>query len=151
MLFYLFSNGTMKNHPLLKKILPYPNQEKIRSFLGSVIIYCIGYVILFSPLFKFELNELEKYFWAVFTIDVLFTYAYLYQNTEQEQQLNYINNTQIEQQMPVQQQSNISMNVLDPSQQNPQQQQNQLNQTQQNLQQGQFHVPQQNNNYNNYM
>ncbi len=99
MLFYLFSNGTMKNHPLLKKILPYPNQEKIRSFLGSVIIYCIGYVILFSPLFKFELNELEKYFWAVFTIDVLFTYAYLYQNTEQEQQLNYINNTQIEQKL----------------------------------------------------
>ena len=33
------------------------------------------------------------------------------------------NNTQIEQQIPVQQQSNISMNVLDPSQQNSQQQQ----------------------------
>ena len=100
MLFYLFSNGTMKNHPLLKKVLPHPNQEKIRSFLGSVIIYCVGYVILFSPLFKFELNELEKYFWAVFTIDVLFTYAYLYQNTEQQQQqVNYINDTQIEQKL----------------------------------------------------
>ena len=100
MLFYLFSNGTMKNHPLLKKVLPHPNQEKIRSFLGSVIIYCVGYIILFSPLFKFELNELEKYFWAVFTIDVLFTYAYLYQNTEQEQQqVNYINDTQIEQKL----------------------------------------------------
>ena len=99
MLFYLFSNGTMKNHPLLKKVLPHPNQEKIRSFLGSVIIYCIGYVILFSPLFKFELNELEKYFWAVFTIDVLFTYAYLYQNTEQQQQQNNINNTEIEQKL----------------------------------------------------
>lgn len=80
MLFYLFSNGTMKNHPLLLKLLPQRDQDKIRSFLGSVIIYCVGYVILFSPLFKFELKELEKYFWAIFTIDVLFTYAYLYQN-----------------------------------------------------------------------
>lgn len=97
MLFYLFSNGTMKNHPLLKKILPHPSQEKIRSFLGSIIIYCIGYVILFSPLFKFELNELEKYFWAMFTIDVLFTYAYLYQNTEQRE--NQINDIEIEQKL----------------------------------------------------
>lgn len=96
MLFYLFSNGTMKNHPLLKKILPNPNQEKIRSFLGSIIIYCVGYVILFSPLFKFELNELEKYFWAIFTIDVLFTYAYLYQNTHENSESLTINDTQIE-------------------------------------------------------
>lgn len=87
----------MKNHPLLKKILPHPSQEKIRSFLGSIIIYCIGYVILFSPLFKFELNELEKYFWAMFTIDVLFTYAYLYQNTEQRE--NQINDIEIEQKL----------------------------------------------------
>ena len=40
------------------------------------------------------------------------------------------NNTQIEQQMPVQQQSNISMSVLDPSQQNPQQNPQQLPQQQ---------------------
>lgn len=99
MLFYLFSNGTMKNHPLLKKILPHPNQEKIRSFLGSIIIYCVGYVILFSPLFKFELNELEKYFWAIFTIDVLFTYAYLYQNTNETQETSLINDSQIEQKL----------------------------------------------------
>lgn len=83
MLFYLFSNGTMKNHPLLLKLLPTNDQENIRSFLGGVIVYCVAYVILFSPLFKFEMMELEKYFWAIFTIDVLFTYAYLYQNTEQ--------------------------------------------------------------------
>ena len=51
MLFYLFSNGSLKNHPLLLKILPDPEQEKIRSFLGSVVIYCVGYIILFSPLF----------------------------------------------------------------------------------------------------
>ena len=94
MLFYLFSNGTIKNHPLLKKILPHPHQEKIRSFLGSVIIYCIGYIILFSPLFKFELVELEKYYWAIFTIDILFTYAYLYQNTNITQQS--INEQQLE-------------------------------------------------------
>lgn len=89
----------MKNHPLLKKILPHPNQEKIRSFLGSIIIYCVGYVILFSPLFKFELNELEKYFWAIFTIDVLFTYAYLYQNTNETQETSLINDSQIEQKL----------------------------------------------------
>lgn len=83
MLFYLFSNGTLKNHPLLLQVLPNPEQEKIRSFLGSVIIYFVGYIILFSPLFKFELNELEKYFWAIFTIDILFTYAFLYQDNQQ--------------------------------------------------------------------
>jgi len=99
MLFYLFSNGTMKNHPLLKKVLPHPNQEKIRSFLGSIVIYCVGYVILFSPLFKFELNELEKYFWAIFTIDVLFTYAYLYQNTNENPEASLINDSQIEQKL----------------------------------------------------
>ena len=99
MLFYLFSNGTMKNHPLLKKVLPHPNQEKIRSFLGSIVIYCVGYVILFSPLFKFELNELEKYFWAIFTIDVLFTYAYLYQNTNENPGASLINDSQIEQKL----------------------------------------------------
>lgn len=85
MLFYLFSNGTMKNHPLLLKLLPTHDQQNIRSFLGGVVVYCVAYVILFSPLFKFEMTELEKYFWAIFTIDVLFTYAYLYQNTEQNQ------------------------------------------------------------------
>lgn len=89
----------MKNHPLLKKVLPHPNQEKIRSFLGSIIIYCVGYVILFSPLFKFELNELEKYFWAIFTIDVLFTYAYLYQNTNENPEISIINDSQIEQKL----------------------------------------------------
>ena len=89
----------MKNHPLLIKILPHPNQEKIRSFLGSIVIYCIGYVILFSPLFKFELNELEKYFWAIFTIDVLFTYAYLYQNMSDNNTLSSMNNEQIEQKL----------------------------------------------------
>jgi hypothetical protein len=94
MLFYLFSNGNTKNHPLLLKILPTNNQENIRSFLGGVIVYCIAYVILFSPLFKFEVMEMEKYFWAIFTIDILFTYAYLYQNTEQS--LETVRETQLE-------------------------------------------------------
>jgi hypothetical protein len=97
MLFYLFSNGSLKNHPLLLKILPDPEQEKIRSFLGSVVIYCVGYIILFSPLFKFELRELEKYFWAIFSIDILFTYAFLYQNNEPTQK--QIRETQLEQKL----------------------------------------------------
>lgn len=84
----------MKNHPLLLKLLPTNDQENIRSFLGGVVVYCVTYIILFSPLFKFEMTELEKYFWAIFTIDVLFTYAYLYQNTEQPHEA--VRETQLE-------------------------------------------------------
>ena len=92
MFFYLLYQGKFKNHPLLLKLVPQQKRVEIRALLGAIILYFIAHIILFTKLFDFSLHESQKYFWAIFIVDIFITGTIIYQTDDLLSNMNAVEN-----------------------------------------------------------